>query len=66
MEKEEPKPRKDKRVFTLFIVIIFSLLLAMTRQISDDIIAVVFQVILIFAQIVIVKSLIDSYMGESD
>jgi len=61
---EEIKPRKDKRIFTLFIVVIFSLLIAMTRSIQNSFVALFFQVVLIFAQIVIVKNLIDSYMGE--
>lgn len=60
------KPKKDKRMFTLFFVIVFSLLIAMTRAITDTLIAVFFQVVLIFAQIVIVKNLIDSYMGDDD
>ena len=64
IENEVGKPKKDKRMFTLFFVIVFSLLIAMTRAITDTIIAVFFQVVLIFAQIVIVKNLIDSYMGE--
>ena len=62
--KEELKPKKDKRMFTLFFVIVFSLLIAMTRAIETTLIAIFFQVVLIFAQIVIVKNLVDSYMGE--
>jgi len=61
---EEPKPRRDKRMFTLFFVVVFSLLIAMTRSIESTLIAIFFQVVLIFSQIVIVKNLIDSYMGE--
>lgn len=61
---EELRPKKDKRMFTLFFVIVFSLLIAMTRSIDNTLIAIFFQVVLIFAQIVIVKNLIDSYMGE--
>jgi|WetSurMetagenome_2_1015567.scaffolds.fasta_scaffold1517352_1 hypothetical protein len=62
--KEKEKPKRDKRMFTLFFVIIFSLLIAMTRYITDGYIAMFFQVVLIFSQMVIVKNLIDSYMGE--
>jgi len=61
---EKIKPIKDKKMLTLFIVIVFSLLIAMTASIEDFIIALFFQVVLIFSQIVIVKNLIDSYMGE--
>jgi hypothetical protein len=61
---EGQKPKKDKRMFTLFFVIVFSLLIAMCRAIDNTIIALFFQVVLIFSQIVIVKNLIDSYMGE--
>jgi len=62
--EEIGKPKKDKKMFTLFFVVVFSLLIAMTRQIDSALIAIFFQVVLIFAQIVIVKNLIDSYMGE--
>jgi hypothetical protein len=58
------KPKKDKRMFILFFVVIFSLLIAMTRAIETTLIALFFQVVLIFSQIVIVKNLIDSYIGE--
>jgi len=61
---ERIKPVKDKKMLTLFIVIVFSLLIAMTASIEDFIIALFFQIVLIFSQIVIVKNLIDSYMGE--
>jgi hypothetical protein len=64
METKLGRPKKDKRMFTLFFVIIFSLLIAMTSAIDNFLIALFFQVVLIFAQIVIVKNLIDSYMGE--
>ena len=63
-EETKPKRERDNRMFTLFFVVVFSLLIAMTRQIESGIIALIFQVVLIFAQIVIVKNLIDSYMGE--
>ena len=63
-EATEEKPKRDKGMFTLFIVVIFSLLIAMTRSIEGSVIAVAFQVVLIFSQIVIVKNLIDSYMGK--
>lgn len=64
MAEQDEKPRKKNRSFlTLFFVVIFSLLIAMTRSITDDWIAVAFQIVLIFAQIIFVKSLIESYMG---
>jgi hypothetical protein len=69
--KEEPslveevlKPKRDRRMFTLFFVVVFSLLIAMTRSITNTFVALFFQVVLIFSQIIIVKNLIDSYMGE--
>ena len=64
IQEEHRKPRKDKRMFPLFFVVIFSLLIAMTRQIAETWIALFFQIVLIFTQIVIVKNLLDSYLGE--
>jgi hypothetical protein len=58
--------KKDKRMFTLFIVIVLSLLIAMTRAIETTLVAVSFQIVLIFAQSIIVKNLIDSFMGSGD
>ena len=63
---EKVKPKKDKKIFTLFLVVIFSLLIAMTRAIETTLVAMIFQIILIFTQIVVVKALIETYMGEEE
>lgn len=60
---EEPK-KKDRKLLTLFFVIIFSLLIAMTRSIDNFFVAVFFQVVLIFGQIIFVKSVLDSFMPD--
>jgi hypothetical protein len=62
--REAIRPKKDKRMFTLFFVVVFSLLIAMTRAIDNMFIALFFQAVLIFTQIVLVKNLLDSLMGE--
>lgn len=62
--REAMRPKKDKRMFTLFFVVVFSLLIAMTRTIDNTFIALFFQAVLIFAQIVLVKNLLDSLMGD--
>lgn len=63
--KEEEKPiKKDKRMLTLFFIIVPSLLLAMCSAIDSFYIRIFFQVVLIFFQIVIFKNFIDSYYGE--
>lgn len=64
VEQYKLKPKKDKRMFVLFFVVIFSLLIAMTRSINDTLVAIFFQVVLISSQIILVKNLIDSYVGE--
>jgi hypothetical protein len=62
----QQKPRKDKRMLTLFFMIVPSLLLAMSASITSWYIQIFFQVVLIFFQIVIFKNFIDSYYGEED
>lgn len=65
MAEKKPKPKKDKRMLTLFFMITPSLLLAMTSAI-EFYVRIFFQVVLIFFQIVIFKNFIDSYYGEDD
>ena len=59
------KPKKDKRMLTLFFMVTPSLLLAMASAIDSFYIRIFFQVVLIFFQIVIFKSFIDDYYGYS-
>jgi len=65
-EEENKKPKKDKRILTLFFMIVPSLLLAMCAAIESFYIRIFFQVVLILFQIVIFKNFIDSYYGEDD
>jgi len=58
--------KKDKRILTLFFLIVPSLLIAMASAIDDRLIMLCFQVVLIFFQIVIFKNLLDDYYGEAD
>lgn len=66
-QKGEDKPiKKDKKMLTLFFLIVPSLLLAMCSAIPSYYVRIFFQVVLIFYQIVIFKNLLDSYYGEED
>jgi hypothetical protein len=64
--EERQKPRKDKRMLTLFFMAVPSLLLAMASAIESFYIRIFFQVVLILFQVVIFKNFIDSYYGEED
>ena len=65
-KEEELKPKKDKRMLTLFFMSVPSLLLAMASAIDSFYIRIFFQVVLILFQIVIFKNFIDSYYGEDN
>ncbi len=65
IEMEEPiKPKRDKKIMTLFFLMIPSVLLAMTSAIPSLVVRVGFQLVLIFFHFVIFKNLLDTYMGE--
>lgn len=66
MAKEEVKRKKDRRMLTLFFMVVPSLLLAMTSAIESFYIRIFFQVVLIFFQIVIFKNFIDDFYGYPD
>lgn len=66
MAKDEPKPKKDKRALTMFIMIIPSLLIALTSTIESVILQLSFQILLLFFQLVIFKNLLDDYYGEEE
>lgn len=63
MAKEKSK---DKRILTIFILMIPSLLIALAASIPSVIIRVVFQMILLVLQFVLVKNLIDDFYGSED
>jgi hypothetical protein len=60
-EKKEVKPADKKKFLTLFIILIPSLLLAMTSAIDSQYVRLFFQVVLIISQTVTLKSLLDDY-----
>lgn len=63
MERKEER-KKDRKMLTLFFIMAFSLLIAMTRAIDNFIVATFFQVVLIFVQFIFMKSIIDSYLPD--
>jgi hypothetical protein len=62
---EKKHKKKDKRVLTLFFMMVPSVLLAMCSAITSFYVRIFFQVMLIFFQIVIFKNFIDDYYGYS-
>ncbi len=65
MEQSKPK-RKDKKALTMFILIIPSLLIALTAVIQSTITQISFQILLLFFQLVLIKNLLDDYYGEEE
>jgi len=66
MEEEQPKRRKDKKALTMFILIVPSLLIALTAVIESTITQISFQILLLFFQLVLIKNLLDDYYGEEE
>ena len=64
MEQSKPKRKKDKKALTMFIMIMPSLLLALTAVIESTITQISFQILLLFFQLVLLKNLLDDYYGE--
>jgi len=62
-EKNKIKIKRDKKALTIFLMIIPSLLLAMTSVITETYARISFQGILLFFQLVIFKNLLDDYYG---
>jgi len=62
----KPKRRKDKKALTMFIMIVPSLLLALTAVIESTITQISFQILLLFFQLVLLKNLLDDYYGEEE
>lgn len=58
---EKDKKQGDKGFLTLFIIMIPSLIIAMSAIISSSLIRVPIQIILLLLQFVVVKSFIDDY-----
>jgi len=67
MGKQPSKPKKkDKKALTMFIMIIPSLLIALTAAIESVITQISFQILLLFFQLVLLKNLLDDYYGEEE
>lgn len=64
-KKKKPRPqlKKDKKVLTMFLMIVPSLLIALTSVIVSKITQISFQILLLFFQLVIFKNLLDDYYG---
>jgi len=66
IQQPPKKKRKDKKALTMFIMIIPSLLIAMTAVIESTITQISFQILLLFFQLVLLKNLLDDYYGEEE
>ena len=68
MGKDNPKTKekvaKDKKFLTLFLLILPSLLLAMSGSIENVIVKLSFQIVLLIFHAVIFKNLLDDFYGE--
>lgn len=60
------KQKKNKRVLTLFLCLLPSILIAMTTLIASSPFRLVFQLMIFLMQYVIIKSLIDDFFGYED
>jgi hypothetical protein len=56
--------KKNKKIMTLFFLMVPSLLLAMSASISNIVIRFSFQIVLVLYHFVIFKNLLDTYLGE--
>ena len=61
LEQAEFKKRKGNQLFTLFLLMTPSLLLAMSAAIESIYLRMMFQILLMFIQIVVVKNFLDRY-----
>lgn len=53
-----------KKMLTLFLILVPSLLIAMCTAIESQLVAISFQVVLIFYQLIIVRNLLEQYYGD--
>lgn len=61
IESADVKKRKGNELFTLFLLMVPSLLLAMSSAIESVYLRMMFQILLMFIQIVVVKNFLDRY-----
>jgi len=64
MPDKKQEVTKDKKFLTLFLLMLPSLLLAMTGAIESVIIRIAFQIVLLIFHAVIFKNLLDDFYGE--
>ena len=68
MVEDNPKTKrgvaKDKKFLTLFLLILPSLLLAMSGAVTQVIVRLSFQIVLLIFHAVIFKNLLDDFYGE--
>lgn len=64
MAKETIAPKKNKKFLTLFILMTVSLLLAISAAISELVVRIAFQAVLLLLHLVLFKNLLDDYYGE--
>jgi len=62
--KTKREVAKDKKFLTLFLLILPSLLLAMSAAISEVFVRLGFQVMLMIFHLVIFKNLLDDFYGD--
>jgi len=65
-QQSKPKRKKNKKALTMFIMIMPSLLIALTAVIESTITQISFQILLLFFQLVLLKNLLDDYYGEEE
>ena len=61
MEKEKQKQQGDKGFLTLFIIMIPSLIIAMSAAVPNNLIRIPIQVVVLLLQFVVVNSFIEDY-----
>jgi nitrate reductase NapE component len=64
VEKKIVSPIERKKNVTLFMIIVFSILLVATSGISNFLVRMLFQIILFIGQLLIVKTLLDDFYQE--
>lgn len=64
MDKKPNEVKKNKKTLTIFLLMIPALLLAMTATITNSIVRIGFQLVLLLLQYVLVKNLIEDFYGE--
>lgn len=59
-----PTPKEKKKNITLFMIMVFSLLLGMTTGIENFLVRTLFQIIVFVGQLLITKALLDDFYSD--